>query len=51
MTETCHGCEKQPIRATGEFVSWLEGMAERRLYCQQCADECAAGLWESDPDE
>jgi hypothetical protein len=51
MTDTCYGCEQAPIRLAGEPVSWLEGMAERLLYCQKCAEECAAGLWESDPDD
>jgi hypothetical protein len=51
MGETCHACEERPIRPAGEFVSWLEAVAARRLYCQQCADECAAGLWDDLDDE
>lgn len=48
---SCHGCEEHPIRSAGELVSRLEGLAGRRLYCQRCADECEAGLWDRDPDE
>lgn len=42
----CIGCEERPIRKTGEFESWLEGMSEQRLYCQECID----ADWDADPD-
>lgn len=48
---TCHSCEKRPIRTTGLYVSRLEAWTDQRLYCDECADACAAGLWETDPDE
>jgi hypothetical protein len=33
----CSGCQKAPIRPTGEYITRVEAWADRRLYCEACA--------------
>jgi hypothetical protein len=34
----CIGCEQRPARRTGEWETWIEGIAQQLLYCQECID-------------
>jgi hypothetical protein len=39
----CHGCETEPIRATGEYVTKIEAWTDQRIYCEACAKRWESG--------